>query len=70
VNPLLTTPGSMPTLTPTTLTSLSGYKLQSSSPVADSGVTLSSVGISPGPSDFYGDTVPVGAGFSMGAHDR
>src|SRR5882757_6174198 len=69
-NPLLTTPGAMPTLTPTTLMSLSAYQLQASSPVPDVGVTLPSVGISPGTRDFYGDTVPAGTGYSMGAHDR
>ena len=69
-NPLLMTPGVMPTLTPTTLTSLSGYQLQASSPVPDAGVTLPSVGISPGTRDFYGDTIPAGTGYSMGAHDR
>ncbi|MDQ1464259.1 MAG: hypothetical protein QOC73_1200 [Actinomycetota bacterium] len=70
VDPQLTTPGSMPTLTPTTLSSLTGYELQSTSPVANTGVTLSSVGISSGPHDFYGDAVPAGTAFSMGAHDR
>jgi hypothetical protein len=69
-NPLLTTPGSMPTLTPTTLTSLAGYQLQSTSTVANSGVTLATVGISAGARDFYGDAVPAGTAFSMGAHDR
>jgi hypothetical protein len=70
VNPLLTTPGSMPTLTPTTLASFTGYKLLSSSTVANSGVTLATVGINPGARDFYGDAVPAGAAFSLGAHDR
>ncbi|MDX6255046.1 MAG: hypothetical protein QOJ11_1380 [Frankiales bacterium] len=58
VNPLLTSAGSMPTLTPTTLTSLTGYKLQVSSTLANSGVTLSTVGISAGSRDFYGDAIP------------
>lgn len=77
-NPGLVSAGSMPTLssaskplTATLLNSLSGYKLSSTtSAAANRGVTPSTVGISPGLRDFYGDTIPAGTAFSMGAQDR
>ncbi|MDX6230847.1 MAG: hypothetical protein QOI76_4237 [Frankiales bacterium] len=52
----------MPTLTPTALTSLTGYKLQASSTIASSALTPSTVGISAGSRDFYGDAMPVLSG--------
>ena len=52
------------------LESLSAYMLQASSPVVDVGESLVGHGISPGSRDFYGNSLPQGAGFDMGAHER
>jgi hypothetical protein len=50
---------------------LTGYEVSSGSPAADGGLNLSTaLSISPGATDFYGNSIPVGSGYSAGAHDR
>jgi hypothetical protein len=50
---------------------LTGYEISSGSPAADGGLNLSTaLSISPGATDFYGNSIPVGSGYSAGAHDR
>lgn len=56
---------------------LAGYQLLANSPIADAGVTVTSLpAISYGPpasagtADAFGNTVPVGSAYSIGAHDR
>lgn len=50
---------------------LSGFQLGDGSPVADAGLDLNATySISVGSVDFFGNTIPVGGGFAMGAHDR
>lgn len=49
------------------LDGLSAYRLRAGSPVSAAGVDLYALGIAPGTSDFFGDPLPAGAGFSIGA---
>lgn len=70
VNPQLVSPGGGGTIGDATkLTSLlTAYKLQSGSPLISKGTNLNTVGINPGPTDFYKTPTPQGA-FDIGAHD-
>jgi hypothetical protein len=45
------------------------YKLASGSPLVDAGVAPASTGLSVGSADYFGNALPVGAGYPMGAHD-
>lgn len=50
---------------------LTGYEISGGSPAADGGLNLSTaLSISPGTADFFGNSIPVGSGYSVGAHDR
>lgn len=71
VDPLLSNPGGGPTIGfPDLLETLTAYRLQSGSPVIDAGVNLMSLyGLSPGARDYYGNAVPQGAAFDIGAHE-
>ena len=50
-------------------TRLPEYELQPGSPLIDAGVSLTALGIDPGPTDFYGSTLPQGAGFDIGVDE-
>ena len=69
VNPDLTNAGSGTLITdPTTLSTLSQYKLVTGSPLINTGLKLNSVfGTNTGGVDFYGVTVPSSSGQSVGA---
>lgn len=72
VDPELTSPGGGGTVgDPTLLTGLSAYQLRSTSPLRNAGLDLRALfGIDPGTRDFYGNSIPQGSGYSIGAHDR
>jgi hypothetical protein len=72
VDPLLSDPGRVTVTDPDSLNAvtLSGFLLQAHSPVIDRGLDLLSLfGIDPGSYDFFGQTVPAGAGFEPGIHE-
>jgi hypothetical protein len=71
-DPLLGASGTGGTIgNPDLLNTLSAYQLQSGSTLIDAGLNLQSkFAINPGTRDFYGNTIPAGAGFDIGAHDR
>jgi len=71
VDPKLVNPGGGGSFgNPSFLSTLSDYFLQSSSPLIDKGLNLfNKFGINPGLKDFYGNTIPQGAGYDVGAHD-
>jgi len=55
---------------PTKLRMLTAYKLQKDSPLIDAGIDIrSQYGIDPGEKDFYGNPIPSGKGFDIGAHE-
>ncbi|MBC8008976.1 MAG: right-handed parallel beta-helix repeat-containing protein [Burkholderiales bacterium] len=70
-NPLLTAPGAGSTIGDTTQhATLSAYRLQASSPLIHAGRDLvAAYGIAPGPRDFYGNAIPAGSAFDIGAHE-
>lgn len=73
VDPMLTSPGSGGTLGDTTLlASLSAYKLKVGSPMVDAGLNLTQApySLSLGLRDYYGNNLPLGAAYDMGAHER
>jgi hypothetical protein len=52
------------------LPTLAAYKLRAGSPLVDAGLNLQSLfGLSPGSTDFYGTSIPQGAGYDVGAHE-
>jgi hypothetical protein len=53
----------------TLLSTLTAYQLQSTSPLIDAGLNLMQFGINPGTRDFYGDTIPQGPAYDVGAYD-
>ena len=55
---------------PTKLHTLTAYQLQKNSPLIDAGLDLRSLfGIDPGNKDFYGNPIPQGKGYDIGAHE-
>jgi len=55
---------------PTKLHTLTAYRLQTDSPLVDAGIDLrAQFGIDPGQRDFYGNPIPQGKGFDIGAHE-
>ena len=55
---------------PTKLHTLAAYRLQKDSPLIDAGIDLrSQFGIDPGDRDFYGNPIPSGKGFDIGANE-
>ena len=69
-DPLLSAPGTGGTLDdPTALATLDAYRLQPTSPFADLGLALPSLGITVGLRDFYGRSLPAGTGYSIGADE-
>jgi hypothetical protein len=70
-DPLFTAPGAGGTIgNPDLLTSLSAYQLQPGSSMADAGMNLVLLGFAVGAIDFYGNPIPRGIQYSIGAHDR
>ena len=70
-DPKLTRPGQGGTIGDThKLDTLTAYRLQASSPLIDKGRDLREVfGVNMGAHDFYGEAIPVGAGYDIGAHE-
>ncbi len=71
VNPGLTNPGGGGTIgNADQLHTLTAYRLLSTSPLKNAGLNLRLLfDINPGPRDFYGNPIPLGPGFSIGAHE-
>ena len=71
VDPKLIDIGNSDTIGDTTnLHTLTAYQLQKDSPLVDAGIELQShFGINPGNRDFYGNPIPRGKGFDIGAHE-
>ena len=71
VDPKVTDLGSNPTIgDPAKLHTLVAYRPQKDSPLIDAGLDLRSLfGIDPGKRDFYGNPIPQGKGFDIGAHE-
>ena len=75
-SPLLCNPGRGGTMYPNSLNMLHAYKLQSISPIVDQGVDVWGMEVSSGDfrnlniaADFYGNTVPSGGTFDIGANE-
>jgi len=70
IGPQLVDVHSHPALGPHNLSNLTGYKLKSSSQCRDNGLDLLTLfGIDPGPNDFYGNAIPQGTPYDIGAHE-
>lgn len=71
VNPLLGNAGFGQKLTdPRKLPELFAYMLQAGSPCIDKGLDLKALfGVEPGTRDLFGNAIPKGAGFDIGAHE-
>jgi Carbohydrate binding domain len=69
-DPQLIAPGQGGTLNDTSkLNTLTGYQLKDTSPVINLGVSLTSLGLNPGSRDFFGNAIPQGGQFDIGAHE-
>ncbi len=70
-DPLFTSAGSGTTIGNTDLlNTLSAYKLLAGSPMIDAGLNLKSLfGIDMGTKDFYGNNIPAGSGYDIGAYE-
>jgi len=71
VDPMLTAPGTAAAINdPDALNSLTAYKLLDTSPMIDTGLTLSSqFAVSPGANGFYGNALPQRLAFDIGANE-
>jgi len=71
VDPRLTGMGKSITIgDPAKLPTLGAYELQEKSPLIDAGLDLRSLfGIEPGNRDFFGNSIPQGKGYDIGAHE-
>ncbi|MFB0552532.1 MAG: right-handed parallel beta-helix repeat-containing protein [Phycisphaerae bacterium] len=71
VDPMLMDMGKSVTIgDPTKLHTLTAYRLQKDSPLIDAGLDLKSLfGIDPGNRDFFGNTIPQGKAYDIGAHE-
>jgi hypothetical protein len=71
VDPKVTDPGKSPSIDdPTKLHTLTAYQLQKNSPLIDAGLDLRVLfGIDPGNRDFFGNSIPQGKGYDIGAHE-
>ena len=71
VDPKVTNLGKSPTIgDPTKLATLAAYKLQENSPLIDAGLDLRSLlRMDPGDRDFFGNPIPQGKGYDIGAHE-
>jgi Right handed beta helix region len=72
-DPLLTSPGAGGSVDNALIlnasTTITAYRVGSTSPVLDAGVRLDLLGVSPGLRDFYGSTYPSNATPDIGAHE-
>ncbi|GDY14584.1 hypothetical protein LBMAG53_34620 [Planctomycetota bacterium] len=70
-DPLLTAPGTGGVIGDTgRLSTLTAYALKPGSPCADGGLDLAALfGLAAGGRDFYGNPVPAGSGWAIGAHE-
>ncbi len=69
-NPLLVSPGTGGTVGGYIPGNLTAYNLQSTSPMIDTGINLSSqFSITAGSQDYYGTTIPQGSGYELGAYE-
>ena len=59
--------GGTPATADALATAVPAYQLTGVSPLIDAGVSLTALGINPGPTDFYGTPLPQGGGFDVGA---
>jgi hypothetical protein len=64
-DPLFENPGSGGT----GIGTLSGYKIKANSPCIGKGLDLRTLGISPGTRDYFGNPIPAGGAFDIGAHE-
>jgi hypothetical protein len=69
VDPQLLSPGNGGTVSVDELQAMTAYRLASTSPLIDAGVNLSTVNATPVATDFFGDAVPQGNGYDVGAED-
>ena len=71
VDPQITNPGAGGTIgDPNLLTTLTAYRLNSTSPLIDTGLNLPILfGVDPGLSDFFGNSIPMGGNFDVGANE-
>jgi hypothetical protein len=71
VDPKLTDMGKSITIgDPAKLATLAAYRLQKNSPLIDAGLDLRALfGIDPGNRDFFGNSIPQGKGYDIGAHE-
>jgi len=71
VDPEVTNLGESPVVgDPATLHTLRAYRLQENSPLIDAGLDLQRLfGIDVGKRDFYGNSIPQGKGYDVGAHE-
>jgi len=71
VDPMVTELGSNVTVgDPTKLHTLTAYRLQNDSPLIDAGLDIRFLfGIDPGKRDFFGNPIPQGKGYDIGAHE-
>jgi hypothetical protein len=71
IDPKVTNLGSNPTIgDPAKLHTLDAYRVQKDSPLIDAGLDLRSLfGIDPGDRDFYGNPIPQGKSYDIGAHE-
>lgn len=69
-DPLLTKNGTGLITDPLKLLDLTDYLLRTGSPAVDQGLNLRELlGFDPGSTDFYGNTIPQGTGYDIGAHE-
>jgi hypothetical protein len=71
-DPQLRAPTTYEKLTdPTKLSTLTAFLVASNSPIVDKGLNLKAqFGVDPGTRDFYGQSLPAGAGFDMGPQEQ
>jgi len=71
VDPRVADLGKSPTIgDPTKLYTLTAYRLEKDSPLIDAGLDLRSLfGIDPGNRDFFGNSIPQGKAYDIGAHE-
>jgi hypothetical protein len=71
VDPKVVDPGKSPRIgDPTKLHTLTAYRLQKDSALIDAGLDLQSLfGIDPGKRDFFGNSIPQGKAYDIGAHE-
>jgi hypothetical protein len=71
VNPMMIAPGAGPSINNSNLlNTLTAYRLLPGSPMIDSGLNLPALfRINPGPGDFWGDAIPQGPAYDIGANE-